>query len=31
MDRLKAVGNAQVPRVARLAWNILKGRLDERN
>ena len=31
MDRLKAVGNAQVPRVAKLAWDILKGRLDERN
>jgi DNA (cytosine-5)-methyltransferase 1 len=29
MDRLKAVGNAQVPRVAKLAWDILKGRLDD--
>ena len=25
MDRLRAVGNGQVPRVAALAWNILRG------
>lgn len=25
MDRLKAIGNGQVPAVARLAWNILSG------
>jgi hypothetical protein len=31
MDRLKAIGNAQVPNVAATAWNILKGRLDERD
>jgi hypothetical protein len=30
MDRLKAIGNGQVPQVAATAWNILKGRLDER-
>ena len=30
VDRLKAVGNGQVPKVAAAAWNILKGRLDER-
>jgi DNA (cytosine-5)-methyltransferase 1 len=30
VDRIKAIGNAQVPRVAAAAWNILKGRLDER-
>jgi DNA (cytosine-5)-methyltransferase 1 len=28
VDRLKAVGNAQVPRVAKFAWETLKGRLD---
>jgi DNA (cytosine-5)-methyltransferase 1 len=28
VDRIKAIGNAQVPRVATTAWNILKGRLD---
>jgi hypothetical protein len=31
VDRIKAIGNAQVPRVAAVAWNLLKGRLDERN
>jgi DNA (cytosine-5)-methyltransferase 1 len=31
VDRLKAIGNAQVPLCAAMAWNILKGRLDERN
>jgi DNA (cytosine-5)-methyltransferase 1 len=30
MDRLKAIGNAQVPNVAATAWNILKGRIDDR-
>jgi len=30
VDRLKAIGNGQVPQVAATAWNILKGRLDER-
>ena len=25
VDRLKAIGNGQVPRVAALAWNILRG------
>jgi len=30
MDRLKSIGNGQVSEVARTAWNILKGRLDER-
>jgi DNA (cytosine-5)-methyltransferase 1 len=28
MDRLKAIGNGQVPLCAATAWNILKGRLD---
>jgi len=31
MDRLKAIGNGQVPLCAATAWNILKGRLDERD
>jgi hypothetical protein len=31
VDRLKAIGNGQVPLCATTAWNILKGRLDERN
>ena len=30
MDRLKSLGNGQVSEVARTAWNVLKGRLDER-
>jgi DNA (cytosine-5)-methyltransferase 1 len=30
VDRLKAIGNGQVSQVARTAWNVLKGRLDER-
>ena len=30
MDRLKAIGNGQVPLCAATAWNILKGRLNER-
>jgi|LakMenEpi03Aug12_release.lakeMendotaPanAssembly.Ray.scaffolds.fasta_scaffold209604_3 DNA (cytosine-5)-methyltransferase 1 len=30
MDRLKSIGNGQVSEVARTAWNVLKGRLDER-
>jgi len=25
VDRLKAIGNGQVPEVARTAWNLLKG------
>jgi DNA (cytosine-5)-methyltransferase 1 len=28
MDRLKAIGNGQVPLCAATAWNILKGRID---
>ena len=28
VDRLKAIGNGQVPLCAATAWNILKGRLD---
>jgi DNA (cytosine-5)-methyltransferase 1 len=28
MDRLKAIGNGQVPAVVRLAWEILQGRID---
>ena len=31
VDRLKAIGNGQVPLCAATAWNILKGRLNERN
>ena len=30
VDRIKAIGNGQVPLCAATAWNILKGRLDER-
>ena len=30
VDRLKAIGNGQVPLCAATAWNIFKGRLDER-
>jgi len=30
MDRLKAVGNAQVPRVARFAFEVLKNRLESK-
>jgi len=30
MDRLKAIGNGQVPAVAALAWRILKKRIDAR-
>jgi DNA (cytosine-5)-methyltransferase 1 len=29
VDRLKAIGNGQVPLCAATAWNILKGRIDE--
>jgi DNA (cytosine-5)-methyltransferase 1 len=28
MDKLKAIGNGQVPLCAATAWNILKGRLN---
>jgi hypothetical protein len=28
VDRIKAIGNAQVPRVAAVAWRLLKERLD---
>ena len=28
LDRLKAIGNGQVPLCAATAWNILKGRID---
>jgi DNA (cytosine-5)-methyltransferase 1 len=31
MDRLKAIGNGQVPSVVRLAWNTLHGRIMDRN
>jgi DNA (cytosine-5)-methyltransferase 1 len=30
MDRLKAIGNGQVPQVAAVAWELLTERLDER-
>jgi len=30
VDRLKAVGNGQVPQVAAIAWELLTERLDER-
>ena len=29
VDRLKAIGNGQVPLCAATAWNILKGRIDD--
>jgi DNA (cytosine-5)-methyltransferase 1 len=29
LDRLKAIGNGQVPLCAATAWNILKGRIDD--
>jgi hypothetical protein len=29
VDRLKAIGNGQVPQVAGIAWELLKERLDE--
>ena len=29
VDRLKAIGNGQVPRVAAIAWELLRKRLDE--
>jgi hypothetical protein len=28
VDRLKAIGNGQVPQVAAIAWELLKERLD---
>jgi hypothetical protein len=28
VDRLKAIGNGQVPQVAATAWKLLKERLD---
>jgi hypothetical protein len=28
VDRLKAIGNGQVPAVARLAWETLGGQLE---
>jgi len=31
VDRLKAVGNGQVPQVAAVAWNLLTERLNERD
>jgi DNA (cytosine-5)-methyltransferase 1 len=31
VDRLKAIGNGQVPLCAATAWNILKGRIDGRS
>jgi DNA (cytosine-5)-methyltransferase 1 len=30
MDRLKSIGNAQVPRVARFAFEVLKNRMENR-
>jgi DNA (cytosine-5)-methyltransferase 1 len=30
VDRLKAIGNGQVPLCAATAWNILKGRIDKK-
>jgi hypothetical protein len=29
VDRLKAIGNGQVPLCAATAWNLLRKRLDE--
>ena len=31
VDRLKAIGNGQVPKVAAMAWNILKSRMEAEN
>jgi DNA (cytosine-5)-methyltransferase 1 len=31
VDRLKAIGNGQVPQVAAVAWDLLTERLNERN
>jgi hypothetical protein len=31
VDRIKAIGNAQVPRVAAIAFEILKERLENGN
>jgi hypothetical protein len=31
LDRLKAIGNGQVPQVAAVAWELLTERLNERN
>jgi DNA (cytosine-5)-methyltransferase 1 len=31
VDRLKAIGNGQVPQVAAIAWELLTERLDERD
>jgi len=31
VDRLKAIGNGQVPLCAATAWNILKGRIDDKS
>jgi len=28
MDRLEAIGNGQIPQVARIAWNILQSRIN---
>jgi DNA (cytosine-5)-methyltransferase 1 len=30
VDRLKAIGNGQVPQVAAIAWELLTERLNER-
>jgi hypothetical protein len=30
VDRLKAIGNGQVPAVAQLAWQILSGNAQEK-
>ena len=31
VDRIKAIGNGQVPLCAATAWNILKGRIDDKS
>jgi hypothetical protein len=31
MDRLKAIGNGQVPQVAAIAWELLMERMNERD
>jgi hypothetical protein len=31
VDRLKAIGNGQVPQVAALAWQVLTNRIHEKS